>query len=111
MLAGNTPVLVHNAGGEDFLTPDDLSPEQRKNYNRYVRKLPAGAGSTVITRGANGAVVFNTDVPGRVPGSCATYAKTIDSGGVTIDYKKTTVTPDGSIAHVKDKFNLPGGGC
>ncbi|NIL61431.1 hypothetical protein [Salinispora arenicola] len=34
----------------------------------------------------------------------------IDSGGVTIDYKKTTVTPDGSIAHVKDKFNLPGGG-
>lgn len=111
VMAGNTPVLVHNAGGEDFLTPDDLSPEQRKNYNRYVRKLPAGAGSTVITRGANGAVVFNTDVPGRVPGSYATYAKTIDSGGVTIDYKKTTVTPDGSIAHVKDKFNLPGGGC
>jgi RHS repeat-associated protein len=111
VVAGNTPVLVHNDGGEDFLTPDDLSPEQRTNYNRYVRKLPAGAGNTVITRGANSVVIFNTDVPGRVPGSYATYTKTIDAGGVTIDYKKTTVTPDGSIAHVKDKFNLPGGGC
>ena len=44
-------------------------------------------------------------VPGRVPGSYATYDKTLDASGKTISYTKTTVAPDGHIVHVKDKFN------
>lgn len=43
-------------------------------------------------------------VPGRVPGSYAVYTKTVAEDGTTIGYTKTTVTPDGSIAHVKDKM-------
>ena len=105
VLAGNTPVLVHNDGGDDgILGRGDLTPEQLKNLNRYEKKLPAGAESTVITRGANGAVQFEAKVPGRVPGSYANYMKTVDLAGNTIGYTKTTIVPDGSVAHVKDKM-------
>jgi hypothetical protein len=43
-------------------------------------------------------------MPGRVPGSYATYTKVEDSIGNTVDYTKTTVAPDGTIGHVKDKL-------
>jgi len=82
----------------------ELSGRQASNYARYVKKLPSGAQDPVITRGADGAVQFSADVPGRVPGSYATYTKIVDSGGTTTDYFKTTVAPDGSIVHVKIKF-------
>lgn len=112
VMAGETPVLVHNEGGGDrIIGTDDLTPDQLSNYNRYIRKLPAAAEGTVITRGANGAVQFETKVPGRVPGSYALYTKTIGSDGTTVGYNKTTIVPDGSVAHVKDKFNLPGETC
>ncbi|HZM74530.1 MAG TPA: RICIN domain-containing protein [Candidatus Limnocylindrales bacterium] len=112
VMAGNTPVLVHNSGGDDgIIGIDDLTQDQLSNYNRYVKKLPAAAEGTVITRGANGAVQFETKVPGRVPGSYALYTKTVGVDGTTIGYNKTTVVPDGSVAHVKDKFNPPGGTC
>lgn len=74
---------------------------------RYEKKLPAEAELTAITRGADGAVQFEARVPGRVPGSYSNYTKTVDSAGNTIGYTKTTVVPDGSVAHVKDK--MPGG--
>ncbi len=44
------------------------------------------------------------DVPGRVPGSFATYEKQIDSAGTTIQFTKTTVDPAGKIVHVKSKM-------
>ncbi|UOZ05550.1 hypothetical protein [Amycolatopsis sp. WQ 127309] len=109
VLVGNTPILVHNDGDDgETLSRDDLSPEQLRNLKRYEKKLPAGAEPTVITRGANGAVQFEAKVPGRVPGSHANYTKTVDASGGTIGYLKTTVVPDGSVAHVKDKMT---GGC
>jgi hypothetical protein len=109
VMAGNTPVLVHNDGGNDgILGRDDLTSEQLGNLARYEKKLPAGAEPTVITRGADGAVQFEAKVSGRVPGSYANYTKTVDPSGNTIGYTKTTIVPDGSVAHVKDKMV---GGC
>jgi hypothetical protein len=58
----------------------------------------------VITKGVNGEVQFEARVPGKVPGSYANYTKTVDASGKTVGYTKTTVVPDGSIAHVKDKM-------
>lgn len=82
----------------------DLAGGQASNFARYSKKLPSGAQEPVITRGANGSVQFSADVPGRAPGSYATYTKVVDSAGTTTDYYKTTVAPDGSSVHVKIKF-------
>ena len=87
------------------LSRGDLNPSQLSNLTRYTKKLPAGAQETVITRGADGAVQFSTTVPGRVPGSYATYDKVVDASGATIGYTKTTVLPDGTILHTKDKLS------
>ncbi|WP_328647403.1 hypothetical protein OHS58_05805 [Amycolatopsis sp. NBC_00348] len=106
VLVGDTPVFVHDDG--ETLSRDDLSLEQLRNLKRFEKKLPADAESTVITRGANGAVQFEAKVSGRVSGSHANYAKTIDASGGTIGYLKTKVVPDGSVAHVKGKMT---GGC
>lgn len=89
------------------LSRADLSPSQLSNLSRYTKKLPAGAEETQLVRGANGAAEFSTNVPGRVPGSFATYAtytKSVDSSGTTVGYTKTTVAPDGTIVHIKDKL-------
>lgn len=86
------------------LSHTDLNPAQLSNFTRYTKKLPAGAESTIITRGADGAVQLSTKVPGRVPGSYATYDKVVDASGTTIGYTKTTVAPDGTIVHIKDKL-------
>jgi hypothetical protein len=83
---------------------EDLSPSQQSNLNRYVKKLPSGAEEPSITQLDDGSVQFETKVPGRVPGSYALYTKTVGEDGTTIGYTKTTVTPDGSIAHIKDKL-------
>ncbi len=103
-LVSARPVFVaaETAGGA--LDASELSAGQASNYARYAKKLPSGAQDPVITRGANGSVQFSADVPGRVPGSYATYTKVVDSSGTTTDYYKTTVAPDGSIVHVKIKF-------
>jgi hypothetical protein len=86
------------------ISKDELSSGQLSNLARYVKKLPAAAEDTTITALTDGVVQFETRVPGRVPGSYALYAKTVDPEGNTIAYTKTTVLPDGSIAHIKDKF-------
>lgn len=87
------------------LTREDLSASQLANLKRYTKKLPAAADETVISREADGAVRFSTKVPGRVPGSYAMYDKVVDASGETVAYTKTTVAPDGTIIHVKDKLN------
>jgi hypothetical protein len=47
-------------------------------------------------------------VPGKVPGSYATYVKIVDKEGNTIgNVLKTTVDPKGNIVHVKEKLNAP----
>lgn len=91
-----------DAGGS--LAPEDLTAQQLSNYRRYAKKLPAGAEDPVIVRQADGSVEFAADVPGRVPGSYATYTKVVDENGVTTSYVKTTVAPDGSVVHTKIKF-------
>jgi hypothetical protein len=82
----------------------DLTPPQVLNLNRFEKKLPRGAEPTVIAREANGIVHLTSKVPGRVPGSFAVYEKIIDAFGVTIGYTKTTVAPDGTTIHIKDKL-------
>ncbi|MBS4753966.1 hypothetical protein KG112_14225 [Nocardioides sp. zg-ZUI104] len=84
---------------------DELTPAQAGKLKRYRKKLPAGAESTVITEGKGGTVVLSSRVPGRVPGSYAVYEKTVDAAGDTVAYTKTTVLPDGHVAHVKDKLH------
>ncbi|WP_225447010.1 hypothetical protein [Streptacidiphilus sp. PB12-B1b] len=69
-----------------------------------MKKLPAAAEDTVMTSLPGGAVQFETRVPGRVPGSYALYTNQVGADGTTIGYTKTTVVPDGSIAHIKDKL-------
>ena len=86
------------------LTQADLSPAQMATYTRFTKKLPAGAETPIITRGSGDAVQMSAKVPGRVPGSSATYTKVVDRSGTTVGYTKTTVAPDGTIVHVKDKL-------
>jgi len=93
-----------SSDGVAELTSDDLTPGQQSNLNRYVKKLPAAAQDTSITGLPDGGVQFETRVPGRVPGSYALYTKQVDADGATIGYTKTTVVPDGTIAHIKDKM-------
>ena len=50
-------------------------------------------------------MVFNAEVPGRVPGSKAVYEKVVDISGTTISYTKTTYTSEGKIVHIKDKID------
>lgn len=86
------------------LAVTDLNAGQLAHLTRYTSKFPATAEGTVITAGENGVVTFTTRVPGRVPGSSATYAKTVDEAGTTIGYVKTTIAPDGTVVSVKDKL-------
>jgi hypothetical protein len=83
---------------------ESLNDAQLKNLKRYEKKLPKGAEPTQITNAPNGGKVFSSKVPGRVPGSSATYRKTVDALGKTTDYIKTTVDPAGKVIHVKPKF-------
>ena len=93
-----------NSSGGQPVRRDDLTPDQQANLKRYEKKLPAGAEETKITRLDDGALQFESKVPGRVPGSSATYTKIVGEDGATVGYTKTTTLPDGSIAHVKDKM-------
>jgi RHS repeat-associated protein len=81
-----------------------LSERQAANLARYEGKLPANAGPTTIKAGENGSVTMSATSAGKVPGSSATYTKTMDASGTTTNYVKTTVDPAGNIVHVKIKF-------
>ena len=83
----------------------NLTPKQVANLKRFEKKLPKGANPTIVKHLPNGNKVFKAEVPGRVPGSSAVYEKTVDATtGNTVKYIKTTYLPDGSIAHVKQKY-------
>jgi RHS repeat-associated protein len=82
----------------------DLSLEQAANYQRFLRSMPTGAGPVRITQLPDGLVQFESDVPGTVPGSYATYTKVVDANGSTVTFYKTTIAPDGTVVHVKVKF-------
>jgi len=93
---------IGRSNGE--LNENTLNPSQQSNYGRFVKKLPAAARRPTISNVGRGRVTFSSVVPGRVPGSYAIYAKTVDSTGKTVGYTKTTYLPDGSVLHVKDKM-------
>ncbi|MGW5450187.1 polymorphic toxin-type HINT domain-containing protein [Streptomyces asiaticus] len=115
VLAGETPVLVHNSSGAcgKNLTRgekvaaaagiDDLSPALRKNLTGFMKESPGDAEIPQIIRLPEGGAEFSYKVPGRVPGSYAVYRKRVDPEGVTELAYKTTFLPDGSIAHIKFK--------
>jgi hypothetical protein len=81
-----------------------LSERQAAYLARYEGKLPANAGPTTLKAEENGSVTMSATSAGRVPGSSATYTKTMDASGTTTSYVKMTVDPAGDIVHVKDKF-------
>jgi len=89
---------------ESALSRAKLTDSQAANLGRFTKKPPSGAGEPVITRGANGSVQFDANVPERVPGSSATYTNVVGSDGATTDYFKTGYAPDGSVVHMKIKF-------
>ncbi|WP_326948644.1 hypothetical protein OG439_07605 [Amycolatopsis sp. NBC_01307] len=93
-----------SSGGGKPVAQHELSPSQQANLGRYGKKLPAGAETTKIAQLEDGAIQFESRVPGRVPGSSATYAKVVAEVGSTVGYTKTTRLLDGSIAHIKDKM-------
>lgn len=101
--SGDSGTNAPNSGGKP-VAREDLSPSQQANLNRYEKKLPAGAEETKITQLDDGSIQLESRVPGRVPGSSATYTKVVAEDGTTVGYTKTTTLPDGSIAHVKDKM-------
>ncbi|MFI9461597.1 polymorphic toxin-type HINT domain-containing protein [Streptomyces xiamenensis] len=115
VLAGETPVLVHNANGacganltrgEKVAAAtgvDDLSPELRRSLTGFMKKSPGDADIPQIIRLSGGGAEFSYTVPGRVPGSYAVYRKRVNAEGVTELTYKTTFLPDGSIAHIKFK--------
>lgn len=90
--------------GVQAIEAAELSVAQASNYARYVRKLPAGAGTVKIIRLADGSVRFSADVPGRVPGSFARYIKIVDASGRTTGYVKETYDPTGTLVGSKIKF-------
>jgi RHS repeat-associated protein len=90
-----------------LLSPSDLNAGQAANLGRFEGSLPAGANPTDIHPLPSGGAAFQAEVPGRVPGSSATYEKQVDASGTTMNYTKTTTTPSGDIAHVKVKYQEP----
>jgi len=84
---------------------EQLSESQQRSYYRYLARLPKGANTPTINQLQGGGAVFSSEVPGRVPGSYASYVKQVDADGVTVSYKKVTIDPLGSLVHVKDKLN------
>lgn len=83
-----------------------LTEAQAKNLARFESKLPSGNAGTTVSRTGKG-VTFTSEVPGKVPGSQATYQKTVNAAGETTGYTKTTTSPSGQVIHEKDKFRRP----
>jgi RHS repeat-associated protein len=82
-----------------------LTEGQAANLARFNKRLPKGNTGTVVTQGPKGSVTFTSEVPGKVPGSKATYQKTVNRAGETTGMTKTTVDNKGQVPHTKDKFS------
>ena len=83
-----------------------LSETQQANLARFEGKLPANAGPTTVTTAKDGSVTMSATSPGKVPGSSATYTKTMNAAGETTGYTKTVRVPSGETLPPKDKFNV-----
>lgn len=86
------------------LTKLELNASQLKNFTRFEKKLPQAANPSKIYDLPSGSKAFQSEVPGRVPGSKAVYEKQIDEFGKTLQYTKTTYGPNGRVIHIKDKI-------
>lgn len=83
-----------------------LTAGQFANLQRTIGRAVAALKNEVkVTKLADGAVKFELRVPGKVPGSSATYVKIVDKNGKTQQLPKTTLDPKGNVVHVKDKLN------
>jgi RHS repeat-associated protein len=105
--SASAAIETESAGITSLISPGDLNAGQSANFSRFEGSLPSGANPTDIHPLPNGGAAFQAEVPGKVPGSSATYEKQVDATGTTINYTKTTTTPSGDIAHVKVKYQEP----
>jgi len=97
------PATIETVGSE--LSTEGMNASQLKNLERFEKNLPNGAGSTIVRELPDGGKAFQSIVPARnIPGSYAVYEKQVDAKGVTLEFTKTTVAPDATIIHVKDKI-------
>jgi RHS repeat-associated protein len=80
-----------------------LTTEQAANLQRFNKSMGNRSLGTSVDELGDG-VMFTAEVPGRVPGSKAVYQKAVDATGQTTRFLKTTVTPRGIVAHIKDKM-------
>jgi RHS repeat-associated protein len=101
---GEATAPVPGPAGLSEAAIESLNTEQAANLARFEAKLPNGAKPTKICDLPSGGKAFQSEVPGRVPGSSAIYEKQVDAFGNTVQYTKTTIAPDGSIVSVKQKF-------
>jgi len=82
-----------------------LNDLQAANLSRFMKHLPNGAKDLLVRDLPGGGRVFQSTVPGRVPGSKAVYEKQVDASGRTLGYTITTYGPAGNIVHAKDKIS------
>jgi len=77
LLYGVTQAVQQAANSQSTTLPQevDLNPRQSASLERFQRKLPNGAKTTEIHDLPSGGKAFQSEVPGRVPGSSATYEK------------------------------------
>jgi hypothetical protein len=98
-----TKVFKASAKSDALKLVDDLPEAIQANTKRYFQKTSNKYTNYSVEKLSNGTYKLSMTKPGNVPGSYAVYEKTVDSAGVTINMTKTTVAPDGSIIHIKDK--------
>jgi hypothetical protein len=102
--------LVHNAGRcvsafVKKIIAKDLPEVVQSNLKRFAKKIPANSKTTIeIFDMGDGTYKFAATSVGKVPGSKAIYEKLVDASGKTISYIKTTIAPDGTIVHIKNKM-------
>lgn len=109
--AGGPAEVPGSAGGGEVPTPhgrpgtvNDLNPQQRANYERYARKLPAKAETIQVEILEDGGVRLSARVPANnIPGSHADYIKIVDKNGNTVQYVKNTYDANGNLVHSKIK--------
>jgi RHS repeat-associated protein len=105
-----TAELVSIAASGGALAPSPVTSVQTMgsgqlaNLTRFEKSLPKGHTGVAVDALGNG-VALTATVPGRVPGSEATYQKIVDSVGDTMSYLKTSRDPAGQVMHIKDKIN------
>jgi RHS repeat-associated protein len=82
-----------------------LNAAQALSLQRFMGRLPNGAGTTRVRDLPGGSRAFQAAVPARdIPGSHAVYEKQVDAAGKTLEFTKTVFDPAGLIVNMKDKI-------